>query len=168
MNRSGIYTALRDLVSQRMNYVKFIDLEKGQMSKLKQNYPIPLPSLFIEFGDCLFSDLAEGNQKGNMTVSIYLYTDMVCDSFTGKEREAERLAETVSILDRYDDLYETFASFSIEGITPLVRRREYRPQYGNRYIMLRADFVTTIDDAQDIERNSAEKPQPNFNFNRHA
>ncbi len=155
MKRSQIYKPLRDLAKEKLSYLQFIDLQKGQMQKPTQNYPVPLPALFIELGDFRFTNLLEHQQKGNGIISFYLYLDLVSDSFTGAERENE----TIDILDHFDELFETFQGFGIPNLTPLVREVEYKPQYGERYIMFRIDFTTTIDDGKKIEQ------QPkNFKF----
>jgi hypothetical protein len=144
MKRSEIYKPLRDRAKDQLPYLRFIDLQKGQMQDTKQNYPIPLPALLIELGDFQFSNLLEHQQKGDGKISLYLYLDLVSDSFAGAEREDE----TIAILDHFDELFEAFEGFAIQNLTPLVREVEHKPQYGTRCMMLRIDFTTTIDDGK--------------------
>ncbi|MCL1821934.1 MAG: hypothetical protein FWG22_03830, partial [Prolixibacteraceae bacterium] len=80
MKRSAIYKPLRDKARQSLPYLKFIDLQKGQMNTPQQNYPLPLPALLVELGDFRFSNLLEFQQKGDGTISFYLYIDLVSDS----------------------------------------------------------------------------------------
>ena len=160
MKRSGIYKPLRDRAKEKLPCLKFVDLQKGQMANPTQNYPIPLPALFVEIGDIRFSNLLEHQQKGDGIISFYLYLNLVSDSFKGAEQENQ----TIEILDRFDDLFEAFEGFSIPNLTPLVRSQEYKPQYGKQFIMFRIDFTTTIDDGKDITQKTAEKPTPNFKF----
>lgn len=160
MKRSQIYKPLRDEAKQKLPYLKFIDLQKGQMNNPKQNYPIPLPALLVELGDFRFSNLLEHKQKGDGTISFYLYLDLVSDSFNGAEREDK----TIELLDRFDELFETFEGFSIPNMTPLVRSMEYKPQYGTRFILFQVDFSSTIDDQKDIERNTTPVTPPKFKF----
>ena len=157
MKRSEIYKELRDRAALKLQDLRFIDLQKGQFQKPSQNYPIPLPALLIEIGDFRFSNLSEGWQKGDGTISVYLYLDLVSDSFVGAERENQ----TIEILDKQDELFEAFGGVTVSPLaTPLVRQTEHKPQYGTRYIMLRVDFTTTIDDGKTI----ADKPKKPFNF----
>ncbi len=160
MKRSDIYKPLRDLANDKLSYLKFIDLQKGQMNVQPQNYPIPLPALFIEFGDFRFSNLLEHQQKGDGLISFYLYLDLVSDSF----HKAERENQTIDILDYFDELFETFDGFSTPNITPLVRSMEYKPQYGTRFILFRIDFTTTIDDGKKEQQVRIKKPQTKFKF----
>lgn len=158
--RSRVHKALRDLAKEKLPYLSFVDLQKGQMSNPTKNYPIPLPALLVEVGDFRFSNLLEQQQKGNGTISLYLYLDLVTDSFQGAESEEE----TIDMLNHFDELYETFQGFSIPDITPLVRTLEYKPQYGNRFIMFRIDFATTIDSGKEMEQPMVELSPPKFKF----
>lgn len=156
MKRSQIYKLLRDQAIIGMPYLKFRDLQKGQMHNPKQNYPIPLPALFVEIGDFRFSNLLEHKQKGDGIISVHLFLDLDTDSFDGAEQENE----TIELLDHMDDVFQTFEGFSITGLTPLVRVTESKPQYGKRFIFFRVDFTTTVDDAKNIERTFIPKPDP--------
>ena len=164
MKRSDIYKSLRDLAKTELEYLKFVDLQKGQMQAQKQNYPVPLPALFIELGDFRFSNLGESAQLGDGLVSVYLYVDSGYDTFNGSEREDESL----SILDKFDDIYQTFEGFKIDNATPLNRLTEYKPQYGDKYILFRVDFTTVVDDKKVIEQKTVAKPElevvPTFKF----
>ena len=160
MKRSQIYKPLRDKAKQELSYLKFIDLQKGQMNNPTQNYPIPLPALLIELGDFRFSNLLEHKQKGDGTISVYLYFDLVSDTFNGAEREDK----TIELLDHFDELFETFEGFPIPNMTPLVRTMEYKPQYGTRFILFRIDFTSTIDDEKDMKRKTTPVTPPKFKF----
>lgn len=161
MKRSKIYKPLRDQAIKGMPYLQFRDLQMGQMNKPRENYPIPLPALFVEIGDVRFSNLLEHQQKGDLTISIYLYMDLVTDSFDSAELENE----TIELLDHMDDVFQTFEGFAVPGLTPLVRQTEYRPQYGIRFIMFRVDFTTTLDSGKVIESNSTPKPEVEITSN---
>ena len=157
MKRSTLYKALRGHSAQ-LDYKKlYVDLQKGQMDRPKKNYPIPLPALFIELGDFRFKPLLEESQKGSGTITLYLYQDIVSDTFKGAERENQ----TTDLLDHFDDLYQTFEGFSIDGITPLVRETEYKPQYGERYILFKIDFSTSIDTRRITNKKTAH-PEPDI------
>lgn len=161
MKRSKIYKPLRDQAIVGMPYLQFRDLQKGQMNKPRENYPIPLPALFIEIGDVRFSNLLEHQQKGDVMISMYLYMDMVTDSFDTAELENE----TIELLDHMDDVFQTFEGFAVPGLTPLVRQTEYRPQYGTRFIMFRIDFTTTLDSGKVNNNTIIDKPEPEITNN---
>lgn len=155
MKRSKIYKPLKDQAIVGMPYLVFRDLQKGQMARAKDNYPIPLPALLIDIGDVRFSNLSEHQQKGDCVISIYLYMDLVTDSFDSAEMENE----TIELLDHMDDVFQTFEGLAIPGLTPLVRQTEYKPQYGTRFIMYRVDFTTTLDSGKKIEQTTTTKPE---------
>lgn len=140
MTRDRIYKALRDLTESKLPWVKYIDMYKGQFDNMPNNYPIPLPAIFFEIGDIPFTNLAESNQVGDAIISIYLYHDLVTDSFKGAEKEKF----TISLLRKFDLIFQTFEGFPIIGCTPLNRELEYKPFYDKEYILFRSDFKTTI------------------------
>lgn len=144
--RSDIYKALRDYAKSALPWVVYVDMQKGQMQRIAENYPLPLPALLIETGDFTFSNAGEFTQKGSGIISFYLYVDLVTDSFSGAENETH----TINMLDRFDELYQAFEGFSIDGITPINRVTEYRPQYGNRSILFRVDFRTVKDEEKKV------------------
>jgi hypothetical protein len=158
MKRSDIYKALRDRAKSELEYLKFVDLQKGQMQNEVQNYPVPLPALFIELGDFRFSNLGESAQIGDGIVSLYLYVNSGSDTFSTSTSENTSL----DILDKFDDIYQAFEGLSIDKLTPLNRLAEYKPQYGKKYILFRVDFSTAVDDQKVIERNTVAKPEPDI------
>lgn len=160
MKRSDIYKAIRNKAAD-LTYLKSKDLQKGQFQKEKETYPLPLPALLVEFSDFRFKSQLEHTQIGEGIISLFLYLNLVTDSFKGAEREDD----TIQILDRFDDLFQTFEGLSIPGLTPLVRITEFKPQYGNRYIMFRIDFSTSVDDAKTIVRQTTPKPEPDIGSN---
>jgi hypothetical protein len=158
MLRSDIYKAIRDHAKMTLPYLRVCDLQKGQFVNPEQNYPLPLPALLVEFQGFRFVNLGEQQQKGDGTVSIYLYINLVTDSLAGAERENE----TIALLDYMDGIYQTFEGFRIEGMTPLNRISEAKPQYGKRFIMFRVDFTTTVDDGKIRGSHTAPRPEPDI------
>lgn len=154
MKRYTIYKALRDKTAE-LDYVKSIDLQKGQMVRSTQNYPFPLPALLVEISDILFSNLSEQHQQGDGIISIYLYLPLITDTLNGAEMEEE----TLQILNRFDDIYQTFEGFQIADNVPLNRIREYKPKYGKRYIEFQVDFATMVTDSKSADTKKA-KPDP--------
>lgn len=146
--RSDIYKALRDHAKAGLTNLKFLDLQKGQFQDIKKNYPVPLPALLIELSDYRYSNAGEFLQKGDGIISIYLYQNNFADSFLGAERESE----SISLLDNFDDIYQVFEGFAIDGITPLNRVVEYKPQYGLKWIMFRVDFRSVREEQKAIEK----------------
>lgn len=158
MKRSIIYKAIRDKAKSELDYLQFIDLQKGQMKNPRRNYPVPLPALFVEIGNFRFSNMLDDAQKGDGLITISLYIDINSDSFDGAESENE----TIELLDHFDELFETFQGLSIENCTPLVRETEAKPQYGTRFILFEVSFSTSVDDAKDNQKVTIPGPPPDF------
>lgn len=158
MLRSKIYKAIRDHSKTALPYLKARDLQKGQFINPKKNYPLPLPAMLVEFQGFRFTNLLEHKQKGDGTISIYLYLDLVTDSLEGAEQENE----TIELLDYMDGIYQAFEGLKITGMTPLNRTNEAKPQYGERFIMFRVDFTTTVDDEKIKDNITIPRPDPDI------
>lgn len=156
--RSKVYKDIRDKLLAEMPELQFVDLQKGQMSNKEQNYPIPLPACLVEIRPAQWSN-ATGGQLGDATISLYLYLDLVTDSFDAAERENE----TIDILDNLDRVYEVMEGFDGVVFHPLNRIADAIVEYGKRYVCYRTDFKTTFihdDPAQIVEQ----KPKVKFKF----
>lgn len=139
-----------------MPELMFRDLQKGQFLQPRENYPLPLPALLVEFQGFRFSNMAEQTQIGDGTISLYLYLDLVTDSFDGAEQEDE----TIELLDYMDTVYQAFEGFGIEGMSPMNRTNESKPQYGERFIAFRVDFSTSVDEQKIYNQITAPTPEP--------
>jgi hypothetical protein len=138
--------------------LKFIDLQKGQMEKKEQNYPMPLPACLVEFKQVNWSNTT-GGQLGDSTISVYLYVDLVTDSFNNSELENE----TIDLLDNLDKVYESLQDFSGDSFGPLNRTDDAIQEYGKRYVCYRTDFRTTLL-RYDSEQKTAETPGVKIGF----
>ena len=156
MLRSTIYKAIRDHSKTAMPELMFRDLQKGQLLQPQENYPIPLPALLVEFQGFRFSNMGEQAQIGDGTISLYLYLDLVTDSFD----EAEQENETIELLDYMDAVYQAFEGFGIPGMSPLNRTNESKPQYGERFIAFRVDFSTSVDEQKISNQITSPTPLP--------
>ena len=139
MIRSKVYKSIRDRLKEKMQALVYVDLQKGQLSKKQQNYPVPLPACLVELNSANWTNTT-GGQLGEPKISLYLYLDLVTDSFDGSELENE----TIEILDAQDELYEIMQGFSGEDFSPLSRTSDMIYEYGERYVCYRMDFQTTL------------------------
>ena len=155
--RSKVYKEVRDRLLAGMPGL-FVDLQKGQMSNKSQNYPIPLPACLIEFKQVGWSNTT-GGQLGDSLLSFHLFIDHVTDSFNGSEREEQ----TIALLDKLDELYETMQGCSGEYFSPLNRTTDAVVEYRDRYVYYRMDFQTTLTH-NDAPQKTTIKTEPKFKF----
>lgn len=155
MKRSEVYKVIRDVVKEKMPYLQYVDLQKQQMKRPSEHYPIALPALLVEFKDARFSNISQLNQIGDFVISIYLYLDLVTDSFDGSELESE----TIELLDKADDVFQTLQGVSCDLFSQLIRIGEAVHEYGNKYICLRTDFATSIKEEKEKVKIVIERPK---------
>jgi hypothetical protein len=136
--RSEIYKDIKEALSE-IQELEYIDLQKGQMARSTQNYPLPLPAALVEFKPVAWSNTGD-QQLGELVISVYLYVDLVTDSFVGSEAETE----TFELLDMQDTIAEKIQNLSGDYFSPLQRVADAIHEYGIRYMCFRVDFKTEI------------------------
>lgn len=142
-----------------MPILQYIDLQKGQMARKDQNYPIPVPACLIEIKPTRWSSTG-GGQLGQTTVSLYLYMDSVTDTFDNAESES-----SVEILDNLDSLYETVQGLHGEYFNPLKRVADAVVEYRDRTVCFRTDFETVLlQSIENVVEQTVPTPIPNFKF----
>lgn len=140
MQRSVIYKALRDRAKEKLTWLQYIDLQKGQLTRPENNYPIPLPALFFEFTNLESTNQLSTSQTTELIIRISLCLQCVTDSFDTSVTEAE----TVELLDKWDDVFNAYHGFYCENITRLTRIRELPPEYNNGLITLTSEYKTVV------------------------
>lgn len=142
-----------------MPILQYIDLQKGQMARKDQNYPIPVPACLIEIKPTRWSSTG-GGQLGQTTVSLYLYMDSVTDTFDDAESES-----SVEILDSLDTLYEVVQGLYGQCFNPLNRVSDAVVEYRDRTVCFRTDFETVLlQSIENVVEQTAQTPIPKFNF----
>ena len=159
MKRSDLYKKLRDISKSKLPDLAYVDLQKGQFKRIAENYPIPMPALLFEFSDFDFSNVLNNGQIGSATVSACLYLDLVTDSFDTCELENESL----ELMDRADEIFNALQGESCELFSKLIRKREAKPEYGTRYIMLRTEFTCSVKDIKKTVTVTVSKPTIEIN-----
>jgi len=142
-----------------MPILQYIDLQKGQMARKDQNYPIPVPACLIEIKPTRWSSTG-GGQLGQTTVSLYLYMDNVTDTYDNAESES-----SVEILDNLDTLYEVVQGLYGQLFNPLNRVSDAVVEYRDRTVCFRTDFETVLlQSIENIVEQTAPTPTPKFKF----
>lgn len=138
MQRSVIYRALVDRAKEALPWLHYIDLNKGQMQRMADHYPIPLPALLIELQAADTSNTSMLHQLLEINIRLLLYIELVTDSFDGAEQ-----SDSMALLDRSDALHNAFHGFTTD-VMRLTRTRELTPEYGTRYMMLASEYKALV------------------------
>lgn len=142
MKRSEIIRAIRERATNELDWVVFTDLEKGQIKRATQEYPMPMPALLVQIRSTSFKSTAGGCQIGDMRIVLSLYQDYTTDSFTGAESETD----TDTIIDRSDDVWKAMHGVRTGSWGHLVRLSEPDPEYGMRYMCTRQEYKVSVKD----------------------
>lgn len=141
MRRGEIYRLLVDRAKEQLPWLKYIDMNKGQMHRMADHYPIPLPALLIELQASEASNITLLNQLLEVDVRLHLFVDLVTDSFDG----AEQFDETMMLLDRSDALQDAFHGFTTDKMR-LTKIRELAPEFGMRYMLQTSEYKAIVKD----------------------
>lgn len=158
MSRSRIYNNIKDRLLEKLEGIRVVDMQKGQFKMAKDNYPLPLPALLIGINPVSWSNTT-GEQIGDGIISIYYYKDLVTDSFD----EAESEAETIEVLDSFDEIYRALQGFRGDDFNSLIRINDKIEAYDKTYICFKTDFKTAIDQEVFEISRKANRPEPKFN-----
>lgn len=156
--RSEIYKTIKQAL-ESLPELKFIDVQKGQMNRSTENYPLPLPAALVEFKPCTWSNTGD-YQIGDLMISVYLYIDLVTDSFDSSESEHE----TDNLLDLQDLMFETLQGLSNVHLASLNRVSDAIVEYRNQFVCYRVDFKTEIQHDVSLVNENV-RPVPNFSIN---
>jgi len=157
MLRRRIYQAIARQLRDSLPGLQFIDLQKGQVARAAESYPLPLPAALVEFREVTWSNTG-GPQLGNAVVGIHLYVEHVSDTFEGGEQHGEAVKD----LDIQDEVFSALHGFATNDMSPLKRVADAPPVYADRYVAYRVDFECTIFQERSGETMSAPKPNVNI------
>lgn len=158
MLRRQIYQALSQQLRDSMPQLEYIDLQKGQLARAAENYPIPLPSALIEFRPVQWSSTGEGGQIGKAAISVHIYVDHVADTFEG----SDQTSDSVKDLDIIDEVFEALQGFATESMGPLNRTSDTVAEFRQRFVSYRTDFETNIYQERTQAQRMATKPSVNI------
>lgn len=150
--RKELYTTVRDRIRAEMPWVRWVDLQKGQMDAPAKNYPLPLPCALVEIKPVTWEYYTENAQLGHAIIAIWLYLDHSGDSVKGAETEDQSL----ELMDRMDEVFQILTDLSGVSFKRLVRSSDQVVSYKPRMVIFRCDFLTTLVDS--IQERKAQLP----------
>lgn len=153
--RKETYKAVRDRIRAEMPWIKWIDLQKGQMDSPSKSYPLPLPCALVEFKPVTWENFPRQSQIGWTTISIWLYLDHSGDSVKGAQMEEQSLA----LMDSMDEVFQKLEDLSGPSFKRLVRINDQVVAYKPRMIVYRCDFSTDLHDYCYCTENTIQLPQ---------
>lgn len=146
MKRSTIYKSIRDVAKSEIPDLAFVDLQKQQIKRRTVEFPLPLPALLVEFKHTPYSNVGSKSQLGEMHITLWLYVNLITNSFDGAEMETE----TLELLDRADEIFEVFHCNTLGGIGSMTRIADLPNEYGADWMALKTDFKLTIKDKKEL------------------
>lgn len=134
-SRRDIYESIKGRLAKELPWLEVIDLDKGQVGRGGQNYPVPLPAAYVKLGRIDWESRT-GIQEGDMMLSVALVLEHVQDTYEGAEAEEEALED----FDREDLLYAALEGYSSAVHSGLNRRATLPPEWGDRWVKLESEW----------------------------
>jgi len=130
--RKELYNAITDKLKE-LNLYEWIDLDKAQVDRQKENYPFYFPAAFIRIRNIQYEDMTLDMQEAEATIDVLVFFDRYGDTFDG----AVDRTESLNILDNLDVTiqklqWEEVESFGImtntndEDLTERYKRPAYK------------------------------------------
>ena len=154
--RKETYKAVRDRIKAYMPWIRWIDLQKGQMDAPAKSYPLPLPCALVEIKPVTWENYTDKSQLGQTIIAISIYLDHSGDSLKGAGTEEQSLA----LMDKMDDVYQSLTDLSGQSFKRLIRTNDQVVTYKPRMVVFRCDFSSTLVDSV-VERR-VQLPQAEF------
>lgn len=138
--RSDIYKAIRNKLQSDIPGLT-VDVNRGQMSDPKADYPLPAPLALVGISDIHWKTIGRDVQHGIVTVTVDYFQAICSGTFSGAEAEDE----TLTLLDSPADIYSSLNFFEVEELTgEMCRTREQELRAGGRLAGYRITFEADI------------------------
>lgn len=120
--RKEIFSVLRDKLQPLVTAgtVKFVDINKGQLSQPEKVYPIPFPAVLLQIDATQYQHKVEDRVEGDTTITLNVAFHNHYESFVG----SPNASESDDLLDLLDTIVETLAYTRGETFTDLELSRE--------------------------------------------
>jgi hypothetical protein len=140
MKRSDVYKAIRDRLLTDFEGLT-VDVNRGQMSDPKADYPLPLPLALVSVPAIRWTTIADGLQRGVITIDVDWFKALCQHTFSGAEAEEEAL----ELLDSPDDPYQSLHGLTAPQLPDGIRRTSEREiRAGGRLIGYRVSFEADV------------------------
>lgn len=118
---------------------KWADLDRGQLSRPAQDYPMPLPAVLIGVSDVQWRT-ATGCQVGEAVVEIAVVADCGSDTHAGGEGETEALR----LLEMQDKVYRALDGKSGASYVSMVRESTSKPEWRGKMVVMRSGWRCSV------------------------
>ncbi|MFN4298564.1 MAG: hypothetical protein ACK4EX_02415 [Thermaurantimonas sp.] len=137
---ASIYKAVSEYAGTQMPWLAYIDLQKGQIRRPAQTYPIPLPALLVEFRSISYGHLVQGKQLVSMQIRLSLYLQLLTDTHQGALMQEESLM----MLSRIEEVKQHFDGLLINGSCRLLNQADLQPEFGTDYMAYHSDYSSSF------------------------
>ncbi|MDT8412687.1 MAG: hypothetical protein RQ875_09515 [Vicingaceae bacterium] len=99
-NWKDLYTELANIITTKVPAIKWVDLWHNQINFIENEYPFPVPAVFLAFRSNNITDQGLKVQQLTLQIDVFLYYETFADTFTGSTNQTDALA----FLDAFDSL----------------------------------------------------------------
>lgn len=134
----AIYRDVAKLLKEALE-VRWTDLDRGQMQRMSQEHPMPMPAVLIGLGDVLWRT-ATGKQYGDMEIEVTVYAARGQETYVG----AEGAEEALGLLGWQDKVYEALEDKNGECWSGMTRTVTGKADWQPRHVVLRSRWRCTV------------------------
>lgn len=100
-------------------FVKWTDMWKNQVTKLRNKYPFNYPAAFISIRNIPWQDMTFNVKQGTATIDIYVFFDLWQDTFEGASDKNDSMAILDQLETVANDLHWLENDFIISELTQI-------------------------------------------------
>lgn len=146
--------ALMDIISSRMTEIQTLDEDYGQLEaslsgEKEDNYPLLFPAVLIHAPVTDWSNLSNGNQKGQTTVNVRLMIDCYDDTHYGSTT-IDKIKDRADMVKKLHDLLQ---NKSLPGTTPLIRTQSKSINMNGGIKVFELTYTCIITDIKPVTTN---------------
>lgn len=139
MPKKELYLAIKTAIKGKLP-LAFIDLQKGQFLKEKENLPVPLPAALIEISSVNWVEFSTKAQKGQGKFEVEFYIPNVENTFDDSESETESL----DFLALWDSIFLGVNGIKGDKFNYVERTGDRKVLYTEKYICMTIEFKVNL------------------------
>lgn len=154
------YKELEAFIKTKVPTLKWFDKDKGQLENLS-NHVIPLPALFLSFGNTSYETQTNNIQKGRALIRFRIAYENYADSFSGSVNQDKAL----EFFEFTESIYTAFQGLSTTYLKNMDRVTDEDDLNHKNVIVTVMEFAGTLidDSAEDNKTFTLVDPDPALN-----
>jgi hypothetical protein len=137
-----VYKALLERIRIKVPQIRWIDLDRGQLTFPKENYTIDFPAVLISFGQTDWGSIGEGVRQGDCPVTIRIAFPLYYDT---NNHTADYIRDQgLDQMSIVDDVDQALDGFSAENFNQLQLLHSYQEEGQEGFLVFNYTYMILV------------------------